>query len=154
MKKVEIVEYEDRYHEDWKRLSLEWLTKYDLLEPVDMHILNNPKDYVLHKGGSIFLARRGEEIVGTASLFKVDGDTMELAKLAVTEKYQGLRIGKRLMERCIEAAKTSGVRKVILYTHHELTAAVRLYKKFHFHEVEHPVSGKYDKSDVKMELLL
>lgn len=153
VKEIKIVEYEEKYHKDLKRLSYEWLEKYVSVEPEDEKILNNPKEVVLDKGGFIFFAKYNEEIVGTVSLIKVDNNTFELAKLAVTEKYQGLKIGKMLMEKCLYVAKKNNSKKIILYTNHKLSSAIGLYKKFGFKEIP-LVNNKYIESDIKMELTL
>ncbi len=153
MKEIKIVEYEEEYHDDLKRLSYEWLEKYVSVEPEDEKILNNPKEVILDKGGFIFFANYGEEIVGTVSLIKVDENTFELAKLAVTEKYQGLNIGKRLMEKCLYVAKQNNAKRIILFTNHRLTSAIEVYKKFDFKEIP-LVNNKYIESDLKMELKL
>lgn len=153
MKEVKIVEYEEKYHSDLRRLSYEWLEKYVSVEPEDEKILNNPKEVILDKGGFIFFAKYNDELVGTVSLIKVDENTFELAKLAVTEKYQGLKIGKLLMEKCLHVAKQKNAKKVILFTNHILTSAIELYKKFDFKEIP-IVNNKYIESDLKMELKL
>ena len=64
MEKIIIIEFEEKYHDDLKRLSYEWLERYLLLEPEDIRILNNPKEVILDKGGYIFFVKYGEEIVG------------------------------------------------------------------------------------------
>jgi len=151
MKKIEIVEFEEKYHDDLKRLSYEWLEKYVSVEPEDEKILNNPKEVVLDKGGYIFFAKCGEEVVGTVSLIKSDESTFELAKLAVTEKYQRLKIGNMLMDKSISVAKEQGAKKIILYTNHVLISALELYKKFNFKEIP-LLYNKYMESDLKMEL--
>lgn len=153
MNKIKIVEYEEKYHDDLKRISYEWLKKYVSVEPEDEKILNNPKEIVLDKGGFIFFAKYGEEVIGTVSLIKVDEDTYELAKLAVTEKYQGLKIGKMLMEKCLNVAKEKNTKKIILYTNHILISAIALYKRYDFKEIP-LVNNKYIESDLKMELKL
>jgi ribosomal protein S18 acetylase RimI-like enzyme len=153
MSEIEIVEYEERYHRDLKSLSYEWLKKYVSVEPEDEKILNNPKEVILDNGGFIFFAKYNENIVGTVSLIKVDNNIFELAKLAVTEKYQGLKIGKILMEKCLHVAKQNNSQKIILYTNHTLTSAIELYKKFNFKEIP-LVNNKYIESDLKMELIL
>ncbi|MCY9549024.1 GNAT family N-acetyltransferase [Lysinibacillus xylanilyticus] len=90
--------------------------------------------------------------MGTVSLIKLDGqNAFELAKLAVTEKYQGLKIGRRLMEKCLEVVKLEGANKIILYTNQKLTAAIELYKKFGFPFVSLD-DDKYLEADLKMEL--
>lgn len=78
-------------------------------------------------------------------------NVFELAKLAVTERHKGKKIGNLLMQRCIAFAKEKGVDKVILYTNHKLVPAICLYKKFGFCEVDIGCN-KYIESDMKMEL--
>jgi ribosomal protein S18 acetylase RimI-like enzyme len=153
MQEIEIVEFENKYHDDLKRLSYEWLEKYALLEPEDERILKNPKEIVLDKGGYIFFAKCSEEVVGTVSLIRVDENTFELAKLAVSEPYQGLKIGRMLMEKSLDVAKQKGAKKVILYSNHLLTSAIELYKRFSFKEIP-IINNKYVESDLKMELYL
>jgi len=151
--KIKILEYEDKYHNDLKKISYEWLKKYELLEPEDEKMLNNPKEVVLDKGGFIFFAKYGEEIVGTSSLVRVDENVFELVKLAVVEKYQGLKIGKMLMEKCLYIAKEKNAKSIILFTNHKLTSAIELYKRFNFKETPF-VKNKYVESDLRMELKL
>jgi len=153
MGELKVIQYEERYHEDLKRLSYEWLEKYLLLEPEDERILNNPKEIILDNGGYVFFAKYDEKIVGTVSLIRVDENTFEIAKLAVTEKHQGLSIGNTLMEKCIFIAKQEKAKSIILYSNHILTSAIALYNKFGFKEI--PVANnKYIESDLKMELKL
>lgn len=153
MENVKIVEFEEKYHQKFKELSYEWLKKYDLLEPEDDRILNNPKKLILDEGGKIFFAKCDNEIVGTLSIVKVDDNTYELAKLGVTEKYQGLSIGKKLMEKCLLTAKEKNAKEIILFTNHKLDFAMKLYKKFGFVQVEFS-ENKYIESDIKMKLKL
>ncbi|KAK5574955.1 hypothetical protein RB653_010210 [Dictyostelium firmibasis] len=151
---VKIVNYQESYQQDFKKLSYEWLEKYVSVEPIDEEMLNNPKSFILDGGGHIFMATYGDnnETVGTVSLIRVDNNTFELAKLAVTEKYQGLKLGQNLMDHCLNVAKQQGANKVILYTNQKLTKAIGLYKKFGFIEI--PLNNnKYIESDLKMELL-
>ncbi|WP_237579069.1 hypothetical protein [Candidatus Enterococcus willemsii] len=39
MESVEIVDYNEQYHEGFKQLSYEWLEKYVTVEPEDVRIL-------------------------------------------------------------------------------------------------------------------
>lgn len=151
MSEVSIIPYNSQYKEDFKRLSYEWLEKYVRVETEDERILNNPETVVLHGGGFIFFAQYNNEIVGTVSLIKlIEENAFELAKLAVTEKYQGLKIGRKLVEKCMEVAKHEGVDKVILFTNHKLTSAIELYKKFGFSFVSLE-NNKYLEADLRME---
>ena len=153
MDEIEIIEWEDQYSKDFVSLSIEWLEKYVSVEPLDWEMLNHPHDVILDKGGNIFFAKYADRVIGTVAMIKEEADTFELAKLAVTEEFKGLKIGSKLMERCIWFAKENVAERIILYTNHKLVPAIRLYKKYGFKEValKH---NKYLESDMKMELVL
>ena len=151
MDMLEIIEYQDQYKSNLKELSYEWLEKYVSIEPEDERILNRPYETVLEGGGHIFFAKFVGKIVGTVSLIKIDGDSYELAKLAVTELYQDRKIGRQLIEKCIQTAKQAGAKRIILYTNHVLQAAIHLYKDFGFKEIPQNVK-KYIEADIMMEL--
>ncbi|MGO1369036.1 GNAT family N-acetyltransferase [Senegalia sp. (in: firmicutes)] len=153
MKKIEIIDYQEIYHDDLKKISYEWLKKYGLLEPEDEKMLNNPKKIILDQGGFIFLAKYNEEIVGTVSLMKVDCYTFELVKIGVLEKYRGLNIGEILIRKAIDIARENKIKKIILFSNHILKHALDLYKRMGFKEVEFQ-DNKYKESDLKMEMIL
>src|ERR1700752_2380629 len=88
--KVEIIDYTEELKEPIKTLNIEWLEKYFNVEPNDVVQLSNPKEEILDKGGYIYYAKYNGEVVGTFSLMKVDMSVYELAKMAVTDKVQGL----------------------------------------------------------------
>jgi len=153
MNPIEIIEYQECYKEDYITLSYEWLEKYVLVEPEDERILNHPKEAVLDSGGHIYFVLYDRKVVGTATLIKADNHTFELAKLAVTESFQGKKIGSRLIEKCINAAKQDGADRMILYTNHLLKAAIHLYERYGFREIRQEVK-KYIEGDIEMELSL
>lgn len=153
MPAIEWLTYEEKYKNDLKQLSYEWLEKYVSVEPEDVRILENPEEIIIKPGGEIIFARYEGEIVGTVSLIKVDEQTFELAKLAVTEKSQGLKIGNQLMDKALEFAKSKRATKVILYTNRILISAIAVYQKYGFVEIP-LIENKYLESDLKMEKIL
>jgi GNAT superfamily N-acetyltransferase len=58
--------------------------------------LDNPQSYILDPGGEILLAEYGGEIVGVVALVKLDEETFEMAKMAVSPKAQGKGVGELL----------------------------------------------------------
>ncbi|HTI09099.1 MAG TPA: GNAT family N-acetyltransferase [Puia sp.] len=52
---IHLIEYEDQYAADFRRLNLQWLEAYNLLESHDLLVLDNPRG-VLDRGGYIWLA--------------------------------------------------------------------------------------------------
>ena len=150
---IQIIEYSDKYQPDFKRLNLEWLDKYDLTESHDLEILDDPSGTVIARGGSIFLAMDGYDVVGTAGLWKENEEEYELIKMAVDPKYRGQGISKLLLEKCIDEARKHKAEKIFLYSNSQLQTAISLYKKYGFEHV--PVTGApFLTADVKMELSL
>ncbi|TYP99220.1 ribosomal protein S18 acetylase RimI-like enzyme [Tenacibaculum adriaticum] len=153
MNKIEIINYESQYQEDYKRLSLEWLNENNLYEDADGQMLDHPKIEVLNKGGFIYLAKINSQIVGTITIIPSDNNSFEILKLGVSKNYQRLGIGRILMEFCIQQSKILNARKIILETNTKLESAIRLYTKLGFKEIVYQ-NNKYEMSDFKMELLL
>ena len=150
---IEIISYQNKYHQDFKQLNLYWLDKYNLTESHDMLILNDPKKTILDKGGFIWLAKDGNEIVGSSALINEGHNIFELAKMSVKTEWQGKGISKILIEACLNKAKEIGAKKIILFSNHQLTKALKLYEKYGFKHVE--VSGApFLTADIKMELNL
>src|SRR5450432_968049 len=98
---VDIIEYENKYEEDFRRLNLEWLNKYNLLESHDQMVLDDPRGTIIDRGGYIFLAKSGNEIVGTAGLAKEHDGEYELIKMFVAPAFRGKGISKLLIEECM-----------------------------------------------------
>ena len=152
-KRLEIIEYKDKYKEIYKELAMEWLNKYNLYEHEDELILNNPEKLILNKGGYIFLAKFNEKVIGTVSLIPVESGVFELAKLAVTKNYQNNGIAKVLIEKAIQTAKKEDAEKILLYSNSKLKKAYHLYKEYGFKEININ-NNKYETANLKMELYL
>lgn len=150
---VEIIPYSPELKEHLKTLNYEWLEEYFHVEEGDKASLSDPQGQILDKGGFIFFAKYGEEIVGTASLLKKTNETFELGKMAVSKKSRGLGIGKHLMEHCMEFAKQQEIRELILYSNTKLEPAIHLYKKYGFEEIELE-AGVYERGNIKMKKIL
>ncbi|MCY7292878.1 MAG: GNAT family N-acetyltransferase [Ferruginibacter sp.] len=151
---ITIVPYSKEYKEYIKTLNYEWLEKYFFVETSDVEQLSDPQFHIIDKGGHIYFAKYRNDIVGTSSLIKINSEVYELAKMAVTEKYKGLGIGKILLEYCIEKAQELGAVKLILYSNTKLLSAIHLYKKYGFKEVAMPEHAHYERADVMMEQYL
>ena len=150
---IKIVEWEERYAEDFVRLSREWLEKYLRMEPVDYIVLYRPHEAVLDDGGMIFFANDGERNVGTVAMKNMGGGVYELIKLGVTESYKGRHIGDLLVEAAIAYGRKCRARKIILFSSSVLIPALALYEKHGFRHV--PLTdNEFEDADVQMELEL
>ncbi|WP_145031777.1 GNAT family N-acetyltransferase [Pantoea ananatis] len=151
MLEVTIEEWQEQYRQDFISLSLDWLEKYVSVEPIDLEMLNNHEEHIFSRHGRVFFARLNNETVGTVAMISRGDRVMELAKLAVAEKFRGDRIGQRLMEHCIDFAKTRNADKIILFTADVLVPAVKLYRRFSFIDVA-LTDNQYAEADMRMEL--
>lgn len=152
-KSVEIIDYSPKFHEDFKHLNYEWIEKYFQLEETDRQVLNHPDEKILKQGGYIFMARHNGEIVGTCALIKLNGNTYELAKMAVTEKAKGKGIGWLLGQAAINKAHELKAETVFLESNTILKPAINLYQKLGFRKVAGKPSS-YQRCNIQMELKL
>lgn len=150
---VTILDFEPQYADKFRELNEEWITRYFVMEEADHRSLGDPQGYILDKGGYILMAKYNNEIVGTCALINDGNGIYELAKMAVTPKAQGLKIGKLLGEAAIQKAREAGALKVYLVSNRKLETALNLYKRLGFAEVPMPPSI-YERANIKMEIEL
>lgn len=159
---IEIVDYDDAYAADFKRLNMEWLNGFGLFEEADLKHLDHPRDRILDRGGAIWMAVDTDatrpdgrfEAVGTVALEPLAPGVVELIKLAVTSSAQGKGVGRMLCERVLARARAMGARKVELVSSHKLASALRLYESLGFVYGPLPARPTYMTTDVFMELTL
>jgi putative acetyltransferase len=135
-------------------LNREWLERYALREPEDEAFLADPAGAVLPAGGAIFVAVRGDEIVGTCSMLPIAADVIELLKLAVSIEARGQGVGHRLMEAGLDFARQRAAARVVLVSNHQLESALRLYERFGFQRLPMPADQPFATADIYMELSL
>ena len=154
-KDIAVIAYEPRYQSAFKALNEEWITAHWEMEEPDHKALDHPQEYILDKGGHIFIALYRDEPVGVCALCKKDDPEheYELAKLAVSPGVQGKGIGVLLCRTVISKAKELGCKKIFLESNTLLRPAIRLYRKLGFKEIpkSHPA---YERVDIQMELVI
>ena len=124
------------------------------MEAKDTMLLEKCEESIIDQGGFIFFARYRGQIVGCFSLIRINNTTYELGKMAVEPKFQGMKIGHRLLQFALDLAKEKGWKKLVLYSSTKLPTALHLYKKYGFEEVVLENDLPYARSDIKMELEL
>lgn len=153
MNNVEIVNYEPKFQTAFRTLNVEWISKYFKMEAADYKALDHPEEYILNKGGFIFVALLESDAVGVCALIKMNDSVFELAKMAVSPKAQGKKIGFLLGNACIEKAKSLGAAKLYLGSNTVLVPALNLYRKLGFEEI-FDQSTPYERCNIQMELNL
>ena len=147
---VEIIPFEPRYRDDFKRLNIAWLERFFRVEPVDAEVLSNPERNILEPGGHILFARLGDEIVGACALIPEGPGRFELSKMAVDERHQGLGLGRKLLEAAIAKFKELDATELFLESSSKLGPAIRLYETSGFQHTPRPGASHYERADVYM----
>jgi DNA-binding MarR family transcriptional regulator len=137
----------------FQRLNYAWIKRYFTIEDSDRAALDNAKEKILERNGAILLAVLGGEYVGAVALVPVDAQTVELAKMAVSDKAQGKHVGLRLGQAAIEKARQMGMKRVYLESNTQLAPAINLYYKLGFTRLPN-FTSPYQRADIAMELFL
>lgn len=81
------------------------------------------------------VVKSGTRVIGYACLWHVY-DQMEIANIAVSPELRGKGIGSIIMQRVLAEARQQRCRNVILSVRESNKAAISLYKRFGFVELE------------------
>ncbi|HFK5575018.1 TPA: GNAT family N-acetyltransferase, partial [Elizabethkingia anophelis] len=152
-KDVQVIPYENKYKTVFRALNEEWISNYFVMEEADYKALDNPQEYILDKGGQIFVALYKGEPVGVCALIKMFDDEYdyEMAKMAVSPKAQGKHIGLLLGKAIINAARKAGAKSLYLESNTILKPAITLYEKLGFKRIVGRPSP-YERANIQMAL--
>lgn len=151
---IKIVPLTEKYVNDFTQLNFEWLEKFFYIEDYDREVLTKPYEYIINKRGHIFMALIGNKAVGTVALIDRGDEGVELSKMAVTDGYQGLRIGQKMMYYAINFAGEHNIHRIFLDSNRSLTPAITLYHKVGFKEISVPEDSPYERCNIRMELMI
>jgi GNAT superfamily N-acetyltransferase len=92
------------------------------------------------------------QVVGTAAVRRLAPGVTELKRMWLRPSCRGRGLARRLMDRCLEEARTLGGRVLRLDSERRLEAAVRLYRGYGFAEIAD--YNRNPRADLWMELPL
>jgi putative acetyltransferase len=100
----------------------------------DAELMRIKTMYGLPQGG-IILCKAGDEFIGCVGIRKIDSDTAELKRMFIKPAFQKQGIGKVLLQKAVELAKTLDYTAIRLDTLNYMTSAIKLYKQYGFYEI-------------------
>lgn len=151
---LRIVEFRDDLAGSFHDINAEWINAMFVMEDVDRHVLQNPRETIIDPGGAIlFVELEGQGIVGAGALRWSEPGKLELTKMGVKSVLRGLKAGEFLLDALIARAATMKPERLYLLTSKRCEAAIHLYEKAGFdHDAELLVSARhhYNRCDVAM----
>src|SRR5688572_466707 len=147
---VKIVPFDPAYSRAFADLNYQWIEESYGVEEHDHEVLDHPFESVIKPGGEIFFALVGDSVAGTVAMIRMDGESFELAKMAVSPEFRGLGLGYRLMQACIDHARFSGAKRIILESNTKQVAAIKLYRKHGFVEVPLDPNSHFVRANIRM----
>lgn len=137
---IRIDRHSDRNKNTFKKLWSTWLETATghALEGKDLEEISNPKLHYDQKGGAAFYAMQDDFCVGIVAVKKLSADKYEFCKLLVTNQARGKGIGRKLIEACIDFARSEGGKHLYLQSLHQLKPALHLYTQLEFEDCDAP----------------
>lgn len=155
---VEIETYQGNYDDEITKLILsiqnnEAKINLSLEEQPD---LKDIKSSYQQNGGEFWIAKLGEEVIGTIGLMMKENDCAILKKFFVKSEYRSKRVGLALYRKLLGYALNAKVKHIILDTPSVACASHKFYENAGFHkiDVEHlPISYVYPDRDSLLYVL-
>ena len=142
------------HKERFAALNREWLERYFRVEDHDAEAFADPEGHILGKGGEILFAGTEGGIVGTGSLMAMEEATYEVAKMAVTQDWQGRGIGEEILRALILKAQRKKARRLFIVSNTKLARAIRLYRRHGFVDSLENRHGHYERGNITLERAL
>ncbi len=126
--------FEKKYQKETKSLILAGLLEHwGKLDPNKNTDLDNID---VSYSNSFFLAWHKNKIVGTGALVPRSNEIIEIVRMSVEKMVRRKGIGKMILQKLVEEARSRGFKQVILETTHTWQEVIAFYKDFGF-EISH-----------------
>lgn len=111
--------------------------------PSDAEVLNMSKNYLSSDSAVYLVAKIDNKIVGGCGIASFDQQKKicELRKLFLLPEARGFGVGRKLIEQCLDYAKSEGYNECYLDTLSAMKGAIALYEKFQFEHLPEPIAG-------------
>lgn len=149
---MKIVPYDTKYKSEFIEMNKHWISEMFMLEEEDIAVLNNI-DGAITDGGQIFFAvDDNDQVLACCMIAPLPSGEWEIEKFCAKGMYTGTGAGSACLKACIDYAREKQAPKIVIVSNRKCEHALRLYRKFGFHEV--PVDKEkfpFDRADIAFE---
>jgi DNA-binding MarR family transcriptional regulator/GNAT superfamily N-acetyltransferase len=125
---------------------------YQFSELFEYYVMKGLTEFMQERdGGELWIAEVDGEIAGSIAIAKTSADTAQLRWFILDERFQGLGIGKALMDTAMGFCKEQQYRHVFLWTVNILETARYLYRKYGFRLTEEKPNSSWTPVEVLEE---
>ena len=126
------------------REYVEWFGRDLSFQSLEDELDHIEDKYLPPKGRLVVALNDSDVVVGCVAYHRLDDSTAEMKRLYVTPSGRGHHLGERLAQRIMELAREDGCERMVLDTVAPLEAAVALYRKLGFEEIEPYYHNPFD----------
>lgn len=123
--------------------------EYNFTEIFDYYVMKGLTEFIIdNEGGNLWVAEVDGEIAGSIAVTKSSDGVAQLRWFILDNQYQGLGIGKKLIETALNFCKEQGYQQVFLWTVSILGAARHLYRKYGFERTEEKPNDEWTENTI------
>lgn len=125
---------------------------YQFSDSFKYYVLKGLTEFMMNReGGELWKAEVSGETAGSIAITKASDNSAQLRWFALEERYQGVGIGKQLMDTAMEFSCTQQYQHVFLWTVNRLGAARVLYERYGFTLTEEKPNHEWADGEVVEE---
>jgi putative acetyltransferase len=151
---AEVVPFRDEFQPAFEWRNREWIEAHFTVEPADRELLGDPRGKIVAAGGEVFFVLDRGQVQGACAVIRHSAHECEIAKMTVAPAARGLGFGDLLMEASIAFARRIDAERISIVSNTVLAPALRLYRKYGFHEVPLARDPRYQRVNLRLELTL
>ncbi len=148
---MRVVQYEEKYKNDFKELNLAWINAYFELEAEDEKVFNNIDDYIRAKANIFFTLDDDEEVLACCMIEPLREDMWEISKFAARNLGSGKGAGSLCLNEALKYAIKNGAKLFEIVTNTKCYKAIHIYEKFGFKKLDNPVVNPFKRGNYFME---
>ena len=99
-------------------------------------LMDIQSEYFKEGGTFLILEDDQQQLCAIGALKKLSPGIFKIRKMYVAHKYRGKGYGERILLKLIQEARYKNAKQIILETSHKMKAAINLYQKHGFEEVD------------------